>query len=285
MFHFLSKSLRAFKALRGRVCRLELDVYAANAAFFILLALFPGMLLAIALLRFTPLRPEDLQLGLEKLLPAALRPLLDYMVQELFRPDTVHLAPVSALACLWSVSKGVYSVQRGLDRICGGKTQRVWQKRLRSLLFSLALLVSLLALVGLQLFGRALAAGAGPAAAALRLGLPTALLGAVFAGMYRTLPEKQMSLAESLPGALCAAAAWMGFSRLFTRYAGQFGHYSIYYGSLSVIAMTMLWLYACMLILFLGGLLNCRLADSGPNGPRGGGGAGSGPPCTPSSPR
>lgn len=35
-----------------------------------------------------------------------------------------------------------------------------------------------------------------------------------------------------------------------------------YYGSLSTIAMAMLWLYVCMLILFCGGMLNCAIKVS-----------------------
>ena len=41
-----------------------------------------------------------------------------------------------------------------------------------------------------------------------------------------------------------------------------FGNYSLYYGSLSTIAMAMLWLYVCMLILFCGGMLNRALQVS-----------------------
>ncbi len=49
------------------------------------------------------------------------------------------------------------------------------------------------------------------------------------------------------------------FTRLFTLYVARFGNYSLYYGSLSTIAVAMLWLYVCMLILFCGGMLNRAL--------------------------
>jgi uncharacterized BrkB/YihY/UPF0761 family membrane protein len=51
----------------------------------------------------------------------------------------------------------------------------------------------------------------------------------------------------------------MLFARAFSRYAEASGAYDRYYGSLSVMALAMLWLYASMLLLFCGGVLNSLL--------------------------
>ena len=68
-----------------------------------------------------------------------------------------------------------------------------------------------------------------------------------------------MTAGSALPGAFASAVLWVLFSRLFSAYAERCGHYSLYYGSLSVMALAMLWFYACMYILFCGGILNCEL--------------------------
>ena len=49
----------------------------------------------------------------------------------------------------------------------------------------------------------------------------------------------------------------------FSLYMSHFNRYDTIYGSLSVVALTMLWLYVCMEIVFYGGALNKYLADVG----------------------
>lgn len=66
-------------------------------------------------------------------------------------------------------------------------------------------------------------------------------------------------MGSALPGAFAAAVLWMLFTRIFSVYAEKFGNYSLYYGSLSVMALAMLWLYICMYLLFCGGILNREL--------------------------
>lgn len=246
---------------------LELGVYAANASFFILLALFPAMLLLLGLVQYTPLTPTDLRDALVSLLPEALWPLLDYMVQELFAKSSVALLSVSAVAALWTASKGAYSLLRGLNRVYRLRETRGYLVvRLRCTAFTLLLLVALLLSAALHLFGRHLALRLSLAELPfLRLlggllgqsyWLLTLLLSLFFAFVYAVLPNHRAAFAPMLPGAFCAAVGWEVFSALFSYYVNRFGNYSLYYGSLTVIALTMLWLYVCMGIVFLGAVLN-----------------------------
>ena len=63
---------------------------------------------------------------------------------------------------------------------------------------------------------------------------------------------------EQLPGAVCATAGWMGFSLAFSLYFSRIvgKNYSYMYGSLAAIVLLLLWLYACMCILFFGAEIN-----------------------------
>ncbi len=63
-----------------------------------------------------------------------------------------------------------------------------------------------------------------------------------------------------LPGALAAAAAWLGFFCGVFRLRQSLNHYSALYGSLSTILLTMIWLYVCLSILFYGAYLNQLLS-------------------------
>ena len=255
-----------------RVSALEIGVYAANASFFILLSVFPGMLLVIGLLPYTPIYPEDLERAVASILPPALYPLLDYMVRQLFVPQIGSMVPFSALAALWTASKGVYSLSRGLNRVYRVReTRSILALRLRYMGFTLAMVAALFLTILAHLFSRELAQmaqGRGngvlrAVAAVLRMRYLTivSLLTLLFAGLYTVFPNKKIRFTASLPGAFGAAVAWVVFSQVYSFYVTRFGHYSFYYGSLSVIALAMLWLYACMCILFYGGLLNRWLSE------------------------
>ena len=93
----------------------------------------------------------------------------------------------------------------------------------------------------------------------LRHVLSVLVLTFFFAAMYTVFPNRKVSFSSSLTGALATAILWTAFSRVFTIYADKFANYSIYYGSLSVIAMAMLWLYVCLFLFFCGGILNREL--------------------------
>ena len=54
-----------------RVSDLRVPLYAANASFFLILAVFPGLLLLLGLLRYTPLEVERLGEMLTGFLPEA----------------------------------------------------------------------------------------------------------------------------------------------------------------------------------------------------------------------
>ncbi len=85
------------------------------------------------------------------------------------------------------------------------------------------------------------------------------VLGIVFAAIYLFLPaEKGLKLRFQIPGAFLAAALWGLFSWGFSIYTSVVD-YSLY-GSLSVVVLTLLWMYFCMVIFFFGAFINIYIA-------------------------
>lgn len=253
-----------------RVRLLEVRIYSAYAAYFIVLSVFPAMMLVISLLQYTPFSQRELQTVLQRVVPGSLRPLLTYMIDELFAVNAVAAVSVSAVTALWSASKGIYSLHRALNKIYSVReTRSPLRIRLRCVGFTALLLFGLLLIAALHLASRDLlfqldrspAPPAGILLRVIRLKTPVTVLflTLLFASLYCIFPNRPVTLLSALPGAFGAAVLWAVFSRLFSRYVDRFGNYSLYYGSLSVMAMAMLWLYACMYLLFCGGILNCEL--------------------------
>ena len=247
----------------------QLPVYAANAAFFLLLSLFPAMALLLGLIGHLALSTQEFFSFFRQLIPDVLFPLF----QEAIRSLDIGSAPVlslSALTGLWSASRGVYGLLQGLRRICLDRERRSYFKlRLLAIGYTIAFLLALLLTFSLYALGRTLlgilGATQAPIVVILRFllrgrgGIAFVFLSVLFLMIYRSFPPDRRSLRQALPGSLLTAGGWVLFSWLFSIWARLFSGYSRVYGSVAVVAMTMLWLYFCLEIVLLGALLNERL--------------------------
>ena len=240
----------------------QLSVHAANAAFFLLLSVFPAATLILALLRFLPLRVEDLFSAAALFLPDASLSVFEYIFG-IRNPGRV--ISVSAVIALWSASRGTYGILRGLNRAYRLRETRGYVRVRIACLFDTLLLVgAILAALLLYVFGQE---------AADLLHLPflslfrndffrfltaCAILILLFAALYCSLPNHHIHFSACLHGAVFSGAGWMIFSWLYSFYINYFSNMDQLYGGLSAIAVTMLWLYICMEIFFLGAVINRR---------------------------
>ena len=88
------------------------------------------------------------------------------------------------------------------------------------------------------------------------------LVGFFFA-LYLFVPNRKcISFAPELPGALLTAVGWMGFSYLYSFYIDHMASVSAMYGSLTAVVLCMIWVYACMYIMFIGAEINVVAADA-----------------------
>ena len=88
------------------------------------------------------------------------------------------------------------------------------------------------------------------------------LLIVFFWALYLFVPDrKSRHISVELPGAVMCAAGWMGFSYLFSFYIDHMSDFSAMYGSLTAVVLCMVWLYACMYLLFAGAEFNVIVSD------------------------
>lgn len=93
----------------------------------------------------------------------------------------------------------------------------------------------------------------------LRSLVTMAILTVFFLLMYLVIPNRKSHFLQELPGAILTAGGWLGFSFLFSFYIDHMKGFSYTYGSLTTLAVCMLWLYFCMYILFIGAEVNMLL--------------------------
>ncbi len=252
------------------VCALaekNIPLHAANASYFIVLAVFPALLLVLGLLRYTPLDIHALIDVLEGFIPVALLPTAERLVLNTYQSTSKIVVSVSAIAALWSASRGIYGLLTGLNAVYGVSENRGYlYTRGISVVYTFLFFLVLLLTLGLHVFGSALL---GMLEAVdipvvqlltdiidLRFFLLLFLQTAVFTAMFMALPNQKNSLADSLPGALLSSIGWQIFSHIYSIYVDHFSNYANIYGSVYAVALSMVWLYSCMSILFYGGALN-----------------------------
>lgn len=252
--------------------RLRIGVHAANTSYFLILAVFPTLVLVLGLLRYTRFDAADLVSLLEGFIPAALLPEAEVLITGLYENSSRAVVSISAVTALWSASRGVFGLLTGLNAIYGVSESRgYFYTRAISLLYTFAFLLVLLLTLVLHVFGTGLLellrrSTDGFLQFVLRvidlrffllLGLQTGL----FTAMFMALPNRKNRLGDSLPGAFLASSGWLIFSHIFSIYVENFSNYANLYGSVYAFAVTMLWLYFCILIVFYGGLLNRYLME------------------------
>jgi membrane protein len=261
-------------ALAQRVLAMKIPNHAANAGYFIVLSVFPALVLVLSLLRYTNLDAGDLLRLLSGFLPAALLPAAERLIVSTYAHTSRAMVSVSAIGALWSASRGVYGLLTGLNHIYGVRECRgYWHTRLLSVFYTFGFLVVLLLTLVLGVFGESILSMLPPARDPLgiflseiidlRFLLMLVLQTGLFTAMFTVLPNRRGRLRESLPGAVLACLGWMIFTRLFSFYVEHFSSYSNIYGSVYAVALSMLWLYCCLSIVFYGGALNKLLMDAG----------------------
>lgn len=266
----LRQLIRKIRAALAFIRPMGIPLHSAYTCFFLILSLFPGLLLLLGLLRYTSIEVSDLMELLSGWLPNNLLSIAETLTATSYRHSSGVVVSVSAIAVLYSASRGMFGILGGLYAVHStGSKKGYWQKKAASMVYTLAFLLLLLATLMLYLFGNAILdflwMTTDPALMALlsivdfRSIFLLALLSCLFAAMYALLPGERSRLRHSLPGAIAAALGWLIFSQLFSIYVEYFTLYTNIYGSIYALALGMLWLYFCVSIFFYGGALNCYL--------------------------
>lgn len=260
--------MKKLKQIANYLAEQKVPLYAANASFFLVLSVFPLLVLLLALMRYTGMQVEVFTDLVGEVIPGALMPMVNRLVLSAYVNSSGTVLSVSAVMALWSASRGMYSFVTGLNGIYEVKENRGYLRtRFISMGYTFAFLLVLLLTLVLHVFGGDLLGLVDDllipeflrSLLDLRVFLLLVLQTALFCGMFVVLPNERNRFGESLPGALLAAIGWQIFTNLYSVYAQKFTSYASIYGSVYVVALGMLWLYFCICIVFYGGVLNKTL--------------------------
>lgn len=248
-------------------------ILAGHIAFATLFALFPFLIFLTTLagqIGQGEAAGEAIAFGLEaipKEVAGAIKPAID----EVLASPRTGLMTISILTTLWVVSSGMEALRDALNTAYGIEEPRPWWwRRLQSLAFTILLSISIIILMVMLVFVPLVYAFAqdmidevihiptfwGWLYDTLRYVIAIGLFYLVIVLLYRWLPNRRLSGREVFPGAAVTVVLWIVLAGLFSLYLRNLGRFTITYGSLGGIVVTMLFFYLSALIFVFGAEIN-----------------------------
>lgn len=256
----------ALRAMIRDPARADISLYATSGAYYLFLSLGPLIVLLLSILPHTPLGETEVMEFLLGYTPEAFRQMV-YMILSQVYIGSPSAFGLSLAAELWSAGKFVSSLIRGIGELYDARRVTGFlRRRLVGALYTLGLILFLLANLILRLFGQTLLglfpALGRPLEMIPDLRWPLFLLGLTLLNtlLFCLVPRPRQKFLRQLPGALLSAAGWLAFSALYSALVERFRFFSVY-GSLTIIILSLFWMYCSLYILFLGAWLNTQLEN------------------------
>ena len=271
------RSLLNFQALKATVQEIQRDDalgLAAQLAYYLILALFPFILVLVSLMGLlgSPELASTVLDYFQRVMPQQVYELIETYTEGIIsgREKSPTLLSFGILFTLWSASGAFAALINALNRAYDvQETRPFWKVRgiaiLMTLGLSVLILVGVLLLVVGEPIGRAVADVFGLG------GLfelvwniarwPVALYFMVFtvALLYYFAPDVEQPFRWITPGGLIGVLLWVLASVAFSFYVNNFGSYNKTYGSIGVVIVLLLYLYISSLTILFGAELNATL--------------------------
>ncbi len=260
----MKKLLKKIIILTRRIFTDEITVYSAQASFYIIISAFPFVMLLMSLIGFiTPVSSETVIDWINTLFPEAIKPTIITLANELFE-KSVSLISLTALTAMWSASRGIAALERGVKRVYRTKrNSNIIVDGLMSVIYTIIFMALIFATLILQVFGNLITQWINEYipftmtdSLLIRGIFSFALMTLFFQMMYYFFNKRQTRFNKNLPGAAFSAIGWIVFSNLYSIYIDNIANYSYIYGSLTAVVLLMLWLYFCVIIFLMGAEIN-----------------------------
>lgn len=266
----MKKLIPYFKDLGREFSNDNVPLLAAAQAYYYLLSLVPMLILALSILPYLNLDPDQAMETMQGMMPGELADIFEDQLADILTEQRGGLLTFGIIGTIWSASNGMNAFIKAQNEAYDVKEDRSFIKaRLISIALTFGLILALIVALVLPVFGDAiigfiLSAGILPAEfevlfQVLRYVVSVVVIAIVFAGLYHFAPNIKIPFKYSLPGALFATLALQITSLGFSFYISNFGNYTETYGSLGGIIILMLWLFLIGIILVVGAEVNAIL--------------------------
>jgi membrane protein len=252
---------------------------AAQLAYYFFFALFPALLMVIAIASYFPYQTlvADLVTRLGEFAPREVLSIITEQLAKIASGEEGGLFTIGMLTTIWSTSAAMTAIIDTLNRAYDIEEGRPWWKvRLIAIALTVGVAVFILFSFGLVLAGPTLAERI---AERFYLGdafewtwkilqwpVIFALVSAAFAIVYYYAPDAEQDWVWLTPGSIAATTLWLATSLGFKYYVSNLGSYTETYGAIGGVMVLMLWFYMSGLVVLLGAEMNAEIEHASPYG-------------------
>ena len=260
-----------FKSFLLALGKDNITVYSAYAAFYMIISFVPLLIMFLMITgRFINISPSDFANFAGNNLPHGVVDIISAMIEEILNAPKLSLISIPAVTLLWTASRSVVAIARGLDCVYKTDERRGFFKlNLYGLFYTFVFFVAILFSLIIMVFGNIIAETVGNyfpftigviehILSARAIG-SLVILTLFFICVYKFVPGRRLKFSSQIPGAIFSASGWIIFSLIFSVYVDNFSDKSYVYGSLTALIIFMFWIYFCMMIMLIGGEINCYL--------------------------
>jgi len=252
---------------------------AAQLAYYLFLALFPAILVLLAVASFFPLSnlTDDLARSAGPFVSPQVLELIQDQMRRLANNDNGGLLTVGFAGALWSSSAALVSIVGALNTAYDISEGRSWWKvRLTALGLTIAVAVLVLVAFAFVLVGPTVAVSLGKATGwgatftwawwILQWPLVFVLVSSAIGLVYYFAPDADQDWVWISPGAVGATLLWLAVSLAFKVYIANFTDYNAAYGSVGGVIVLLLWFYVSSLAVLVGAEMNAEIEHASPYG-------------------
>ena len=243
----------------------HVGAYSAQIAFYILMTVFPMVILFLQLIKAAPVSQESILYAIDNIFPDYLLTTLHSLLQEVYSASS-GLVPITVITMLWTTSKVMHAMTQGLDTICTTENARnwvvvrFWSMICTGVIFAVAvaLAVSFIGWRPLKIFlirHRPQGMSLSGFSDAIDLIYIMTIGVLAISVLYKIVPRRRLRFVAQFPGAIFAVFAIMLLSNALSVYVGRFNGFSAY-GSLTTLTLAMFWLYFSCYFLMMGAVIN-----------------------------
>lgn len=241
--------------------------FAAHAALFILMSLFPMLMYVISMISYFSVDNVVFSTFWMDLFPESLQQFMEELLIEASSGTSSLFQSFTMIVTLVCASKGVYAIIIGMNAVYGRReTRNFIMVNILAVVYVVAFfcilgLSMILIVLGDKIFNWLLkfapflsdfesTFGIGKYICTLIIFIVILLF------VYMNMPSRKSKIRYEIVGAVFSGVSWLIFSMAFSYYIDHFGNYSYTYGSLATVVIFILWLYTSMYIIFVGAEIN-----------------------------
>ena len=246
---------------------------AAQLSYYILLALFPMLLVLTALMGLFSVENymPELMSYLRQVLPNDALSMVERFLKQVAEGSGTNILSLGGLGALWASSSGMTAIMDALNVVYGVKTDSrpFWRVRLTAIVLTIGLAGFVILSLTLVLYGPSIGAwiadlvGLGRvfivAWNLLQWPVVVCIMLLVVGAIYYVCPDIHQDWRWVSPGSAFAVAMWLVVSLAFKLYVDNYGDYNKVYGSIAGVIVLMLWLYWSGMVLLVGGEVNAEI--------------------------